>query len=95
MERVSQAEFSQTTGIETCECGEVHHFKANYYVSAEDAGRSVLLAGPYKTHAEALHNENLVRQIALKNDPLAAFYSFGTVAMKHSYAKPGILNSYL
>jgi hypothetical protein len=23
------------------------------------------------------------------------FYAFGTVAMRHSYTKPGILNSYL
>ena len=78
------------TGQETCTCGKTHSAGANFYVSARDAGRTALLAGPYPTHAEALARVPEVRTVAVEKDSRAHFYSFGTVAKAASYTKPGL-----
>lgn len=80
---------------ETCTCGQTHHEGENYYVSVVDGPRQSLLAGPYKTHAEALSAVEPVRNIAYDVDPKSWFYAFGTIAMKEGYTKPGILNDKL
>lgn len=81
--------------METCTCGQTHHDGANYYVSCVDGPRQALLAGPYKTHAEALSAIEPVRNVAYEFDPKSWFYGFGTMAMKTEYTKPGILNAHL
>lgn len=49
-----------------------------YYVSAHYNGRSVLLAGPYLTHFEALDALPAVEARAHKVDPRACWYAYGT-----------------
>jgi hypothetical protein len=49
-----------------------------YYVSAVDAGNYWLLSGPYDSHAAAIADVDDVQEIAIKNNPFAHFYSFGT-----------------
>lgn len=76
-----------------CDCGQTHHEGSNYYVSVVDGPKKFqVLAGPYKTHQEALALVPTVTRIAQDVDPRAAFYAFGTVAMKPDFTKPGILN---
>lgn len=77
---------------ETCDCGAAHPPGANFYVTVTDGGKLLPLAGPYKTHAEAVAMVDEVKELAIKTDPSAAFASFGTTAMPGSYAKPGIFN---
>lgn len=84
---------ARATGKETCTCGARHPYGARFYVSAADAGRTVLLAGPFRTHAEALDALPRTRTRAEELDPRGLFYAYGTVAMSRSYTKPGILNS--
>ena len=83
--------------IQPCPCGEnfFHEHGANFYVSVVDAGRTGLLAGPYTTHAEALRHLDPTRDIACRVQDRAWFYSFGTLAMKDGYRKPGLLNDLL
>lgn len=50
-----------------------------YYVSAIDAGRVFLLAGPYPLHATALALVNRVRDIACDNSPKGIWMNYGTV----------------
>jgi hypothetical protein len=82
-----------TMSTETCTCGATHHEGANYYVSVVDGPQSNLLAGPYKTHAEALAMVEPTRTLANELVPHSHFYSFGTVAMNQVYTKPGKLNA--
>lgn len=49
-----------------------------YYVTVRDAGKTGFLLGPYPTHDEALGNVEHGRELALKRDPFAHFYAFGT-----------------
>lgn len=51
----------------------------SYYVSAQDAGRLYLMAGPYTTHAAALGDVQRALSIADKHDGRAWFMSWGTV----------------
>lgn len=53
-----------------------------YYVSAHYDGRTVLLAGPYLTHADALSAVDAVRARAAKADPRACWYAYGTCRAK-------------
>lgn len=78
------------TGKETCTCGKHHPAGANFYVSAHDAGRTTLLAGPYPTHAQAVARVREVRELAYEREPRSHHYSFGTVAKPASYTKPGL-----
>lgn len=83
--------------METCPAADhVHHEGANYYVSVIRPGRSAddarLLAGPYKTHGEALDAVPSVRRWADSVDPRAPWYAYGTTAMAADYTEPGIAN---
>ena len=63
-----------------------------YYVSAKDAGSHWLMAGPYRTHAEALADVDRARNIADEHDGRAWFYAWGTCRMKDGTDRPGNLN---
>ena len=67
----------------------------NYYVSAVDGPKFALLAGPYPSHAQALDMVDTVTAVAMKLDPKAAFYGFGTCRMRDDYNRPGVLNNHL
>ena len=78
-----------------CECGERHHPGANYYVSVIDGKRWRCLAGPFRTHSDALSMVPATCDKANELDVRAAFYAFGTVAMAQDYTEPGFLNEHL
>lgn len=87
-----------TAPFDLCTCGAQHHPGSNYYVSVLDGDRHVLAAGPYSTHAQALGMVAPVnRLVQAKYDyqGRAAWYAFGTVAMKPGYRVPGKLNAEL
>jgi hypothetical protein len=67
-------------------------FGARFYVSARDAGRTVLLAGPFKKHADALAAVDKYKKRAHDVDPKAHWYSYGTVAMPRSFKETGKLS---
>lgn len=67
----------------------------SYYVSIKDGQKFGLLAGPFKTHAEALAMVDRAAAIAKEVDPWSAFAAFGTVRMAETYTKPGVLNEKL
>ena len=80
-----------------CHCGERHYQGAAYYVSVTDGGpdRAVLAVGPFTEHYEALANVDAVSRLI--NDRYspggrAHWYSYGTVAMRCGYARPGKIN---
>ena len=50
-----------------------------YYVSAVDAGRLYLMAGPYADHATALQDVDRALAIAHEHDARAWFMTWGTV----------------
>lgn len=81
--------------VESCTCGQQHHEGANYYVSVKDGPQFNVLAGPYKTHAEALEKLEPVRRLANELVPRSWFYAFGTVAMNADFTRPGKLNDQL
>ena len=85
-----------------CTCGEIHREKANYYCTVVDRlandgsrDRVGLLAGPFGTHRAALVMLPRAEAKAKEVNGRAHWYGFGTVAMKLSYDKPGVLNSLL
>jgi hypothetical protein len=86
-ERAAEA---RRTGKETCTCGKRHPFGAKFYVTARDAGRTSLVAGPYDTHAEAIAKLPEAKATAIENEPRAHFYSFGTAAVPRSKARPSV-----
>lgn len=66
----------------------------SFFVSCiEDEGkrRNSFLLGPYATHAEALANVEHGRDLAVKNDPKAYWYSFGTCAIVEPTETKGVL----
>lgn len=65
-----------------------------YYVSVADAGRASFLSGPYATHQEALDAVEICRTLAIRHNPWAHFYAFGTVRVKVDYNTPGLLQSW-
>ena len=83
---------ARITRKETCECGSKHPKNSNFYVSAIDGPKAILLSGPYKTHAEAVANVDKFYRLAIELDSAAAFISFGTVAMSAKHKKPGVLD---
>ena len=83
------------SGAVPCECGERHHPGANYYVSVIDGKRWRCLAGPFRTHSDALAMVVATSDKASELDVRAAFYAFGTVAMAQDYTEPGFLNGQL
>lgn len=78
-----------------CDCGAIHEPDRNFYVTVVDGDRHGKLAGPYKTHGEALADVEAVRSIAIDLDSKAHFYGFGTASTGSEYTKPGILNAQL
>jgi hypothetical protein len=66
-----------------------------YFVSAVDAGKYYMMAGPYPTHSEALQNRDAALKIANKHDASgrAWFMGWGTCRTPDDYAGVGILNS--
>jgi len=66
----------------------------SFYVSVIDGPRFNLLAGPFRTHQEALGMVEKTRTEGEKHDPRAHFYGFGTVKMKDGH-REGFLNQYL
>ena len=68
----------------------------NYYVSAVDFYQTWLLLGPFRQHQKALDCVELVRSFAIKHEPRAAFYGFGTLCLKEDAdAEPGSANKYM
>ena len=65
-----------------------------YYVSVVDGPKFGVLAGPFRTHQEALDMVDNAREAANDADPWAAFYAFGTVKMSSGH-HCGILNGKL
>jgi hypothetical protein len=64
-----------------------------YYVSATDAGKFHLMAGPYNQHADALADVDRARNIACKHDGRAHFMAWGTVRME-GCDRVGTLNKF-
>ena len=52
-----------------------------YYVSAIYGPRWWALAGPYRSHPEALQEVERVRTLAEQEEPRSVFYAFGTIKM--------------
>jgi hypothetical protein len=69
-----------------------------YYVSVRDNGRTALLAGPFKTHSEALALVPVVRAKACQLDARGAWYAYGTARLPDDDSVPiraGSLNKHL
>ncbi len=49
-----------------------------YFVSVINNGRKGFLLGPYATHEEALGQVERGKELAMKADPWAHFYAYGT-----------------
>ena len=49
-----------------------------YYVTCADGQEAALLSGPYPSHGAALMAQQKVSELAVKVQPRAAFYHFGT-----------------
>lgn len=64
----------------------------DYFVSAVDAGKLSLVAGPYASHQQALDHVDSVRSIAEECDPRACFYFFGTARLEPGSGRIGVLN---
>lgn len=70
----------------------------SFYVTCRDAGRTGWLAGPFKTHKEALEHVKATRKAAYEVDPFSHFFAFGTASVEHTVARPlprGVLNTQL
>jgi hypothetical protein len=55
-----------------------------YYVTARDAGRYHVMAGPYADHAAALADVQRARDIAYEHDGRAWFMAWGTARIEDS-----------
>ena len=65
----------------------------NYYVAAQEAGKTYLMAGPYTNdHAAALAAVWAAKEAACNRDGRACFMAWGTVRVE-GYSKPGTLNA--
>ena len=65
----------------------VHTDKKHYYVSAVDGAKRHLVAGPYKSHADALGRVAHVRRHA-DSDPRAHFMAWGTAGSDTAHKTP-------
>ena len=76
-----------------------------FYCSVQDAGRTGLILGPFRTEKECreyayresedggnIHKNYLLHQAAEKADSKSVFYAFGMVKMKNGYTW-GVLNN--
>ena len=66
-----------------------------YYVSVLNGSKRGLLAGPYKTHQEALDMVEPAKKLAQEVDSWDWFYAFGTCKTPDGYAGQGVLNDLL
>lgn len=53
-----------------------------FYVSVVDGDRKALVAGPFKTHEEALAAVPVEREAWYAKDPWTHFYGWGTACVK-------------
>lgn len=76
--------------------GPVDPRPGRFYVSAVDGDRVWALLGPLPNHELALRMIRPVREMGVKGNPWAAFYSFGSFRIKDDEpdAKPGSANKY-
>jgi hypothetical protein len=81
--------------VKKCDCGKRHPRGANYYVTVMDGGQVDVLAGPFKTHPEALALVDMAEHLTIQMDRKAWFYSYGTAAFAADYREPGKLNKHL
>ena len=65
-----------------------------YYVSVIDGPQYALLAGPFKTHKEALNMVDTAKKKRQELDRKSVFYAFGTCKVENGH-REGILNEYL
>ena len=65
-----------------------------FYVSIINGDHFNTVAGPFKTHQEALNMVEPARKEGYKLDPRSHFYGWGTVKMANGY-RDGILNKAL
>lgn len=64
----------------------------NYYVSAVDGNKTVMLLGPFTTHLEALESVDDAKNEAYRVDIKAHWYAYGTCRTQDEYSKSGVLN---
>lgn len=68
--------------------------KVCFYVSVVDGKRFAVVAGPFRTHPEALSMVDSAIEAGHKVDPKSHFYAWGTVKMKNGH-REGKLNTQL
>jgi hypothetical protein len=72
-----------------------HTEPRDYYVTMVRGERVAWLAGPFKTHTEALANVSRARAEACKVDPWCDFDAFGTSSLPAGKGPEGKLNRHL
>ena len=65
-----------------------------FYVSVIDGPKRALVAGPYRTHKEALAKVEPAKEAGAKADPWSTFYAWGTAKAPNGY-REGMLNKAL
>ncbi len=65
-----------------------------YYVSVKNDSQTGILAGPFKTHQDAIDMVEQCRAYADKLDSMAHFYAFGTCKLDNGY-REGLFNGNL
>ncbi len=65
-----------------------------FYVSIVDGKRFTTVAGPFRTHPEALSMVDPAIEIGRELDPKSHFYAWGTVKMENGH-REGRLNTQL
>ncbi|MBW2569699.1 MAG: hypothetical protein JRE47_10115 [Deltaproteobacteria bacterium] len=65
-----------------------------FYVSVKDGNQFNIVAGPFKTHKQALDLVEPAIKAGRILDPKSHFYAWGTVKMKNGHQE-GILNKAL
>lgn len=74
--------------------GETGPGVAGYYVTAQDAGKTSFLLGPYATHGEAEADVRAGRDLAISVNDRAGWYAYGTTRITRQPGddlEPGIL----
>lgn len=65
-----------------------------YYVSIVDGQKFNVVAGPFRTHQQAIDTVEPAKEVGRKVDPKSHFYAWGTVKLKTGH-KEGCLNAHL
>jgi len=65
-----------------------------FYISVIDGPQANVVAGPYRTHGQALKMVEPARRVGRDKDPKCHFYGWGTVKRENGH-KEGMLNKYL